>query len=550
MSGVGLFGFAQSQRNMIPLFLAITAVACILGFLVTIDRTPLPWTDEVTYASIARSLQLGEIGAPSMLRDSPNRVDHVAFYGPVFFYAATLCFERMGFSMTAFRAVSLVGALLVACAAAVLVLAFGERGNRPLWSFTLLLLTPELGYAATGGTMDTLAVGIQILALAAFVHGVRSGAQPTLYGAVAGILLALAALTTPRALPFVGAFIAGGVLLPACLPPKRTRIVYIPLLAMIVSFAAIFAVWGTYAHGTPIDYLRYLAWVATHEDTDVTLLPTASRVWFFRPWAVVTTLFAIIGTFVAACSLCKQKVDSHREAVTTTFGLAVGWINLVAGLCVMNFTFVYSTYFAIPLLAILLSLPRLTFPQVNSRVVGLLITGLLTCDIGVRTAKYTRTAATWSARDPKVIQKFVRDHVPEGSDVVGPSRYYLYAVEGAGSRYLSDDFLSPADWARWIPSFDPKLVLPSAHHSKITSRFLMWPAHESLPDGYACAQKHEVASFRPAGHTLILGRGGPLGFASGAESYPPTNLYQLPVGCPDGDHLRHGFVLAPIASAP
>ncbi len=534
---------AVTQQNTVPLLLVITAGVCILGFLITIDRTPLPWTDEITYASIARSLQLGEGGAPSTLRDSPNRVDHVAFYGPVFFRAAILSVELMGFSMTAFRVISFIGALLVACAAAILVLAFGERGSRPLWSFTLLLLTPELGYSATGGTMDTLAVGITMLALAVFVRGVLSGVQPTLHGGVAGILLALGALTTPRALPFVCAFIAAGMVLPV-LTSKRTPFIYIPLLAAIVSLAAVLAVWGAYTHGTPITYVSYLAWVATHENTGVTWLPTVERVWFFRPWAVVTTLFAIIGAFVAARSLSSQKVESHREAVTTTFVLAVGWINLVAGLCGMNFTFVFSMYFAIPLLAILLSLPRRAFPQVDFRVVGLLIAGLLTCDVGVRAAKYARIAATWGARDPKAIQKFVRDYVPEGSDVVGPSQYYLYAVEGAGSRYLSDDPQSPADWARWIRSFDPKLVLPSVHHSTITSRFLMWPSHESLPDGYTCAQEHQVASFQPApSHNLIVpNRAGTLGLASSAESYPPTNLYRLPVGCPGGGNFQPAFV--------
>jgi hypothetical protein len=521
----------------------MTAGACILGFLTTIDRTPLPWTDEITYASIARSLQRGEGGAPSTLRDSPNRVDHVAFYGPVFFYAATLSVELMGFSITAFRVISAIGALLVACAAAILVLAFGERGSRPLWSFTLLLLTPELGSSATGGTMDTLAVGITILALAVFVRGVLSGVRPILHGGVAGMLLALGALTTPRALPFVCAFITAGVFVTA-LPSKRTPFVYVPLLATIVSLAAILAVWGTYTHGTPIHYVSVLAWVATHENTGVTWLPTVERVWFFSPWAVVTTLFAIVGTFVAARSFDSRKVASHREVVATTFVLAVGWINLVVGLGGMNFTFVYSMYFAIPLLAIVLALPRRVFPQVDSRVVGLLICGLLTCDVGVRAAKYARVVSTWAARDPGAIETFVRDHVPEGSDVVGPNRYYLYAVEGAGSRYLSDDSQSPADWARWIRRFDPRLVLPPVRHSPIASRFLMWPSQESLPDGYTCAEEHRVATFQPApSHDFIVfNRAGTLGLANGAESYPPTSLYRLPAGCPGGGNFQPAFV--------
>ena len=78
---------------------------------------------------------------------------------------------------------------------------------------TLILLSPEGGGLALG-VMHILAVGFEVLALAVFVRGLRQPAGSVAHGAGAGLLLAAAALTTPRSYLFIAAFLTSCLLLP------------------------------------------------------------------------------------------------------------------------------------------------------------------------------------------------------------------------------------------------------------------------------------------------------------------------------------------------
>ena len=86
----------------------------VAGFVLTVDRVPLTEGDGAFYASIARSLQLRGVGIPTVLKDAPTAVDHVPFYGPVFFRLVAVVFTVFGFSMTTLRSVAIAGALLIA----------------------------------------------------------------------------------------------------------------------------------------------------------------------------------------------------------------------------------------------------------------------------------------------------------------------------------------------------------------------------------------------------------------------------------------------------
>src|SRR4051812_39105250 len=167
-----------SSRS-IRLFVAPALIlASIAGFLVTLERSPVAWPDSIIYASIARSLQLGHGGVPTVLRDAPFAADHLRFYGPVFFRIAAWLFALFGLGERYVRLISVAGALLIAAGGAGLVRAFGGSRERQAWTAALLLLSPEIGRSATDGRMDTLAVGFEIAALAVCLHGLRTRRAP------------------------------------------------------------------------------------------------------------------------------------------------------------------------------------------------------------------------------------------------------------------------------------------------------------------------------------------------------------------------------------
>ena len=65
--------------------LVAVAVLASLAAAAIVNREPVPIPDDQLYASIARSLQLHGSGVPSILEASPYAVNHVPFYGPVYF---------------------------------------------------------------------------------------------------------------------------------------------------------------------------------------------------------------------------------------------------------------------------------------------------------------------------------------------------------------------------------------------------------------------------------------------------------------------------------
>jgi hypothetical protein len=500
---------------------AISALA-MLGFVATIDRVPIPWTDEVIYASIARAMQLTGTGVPTVLDGAPA-IDHVGFYGPVYFGFAARLFDVFGFSMASFRAVGVLGALLTAASGALIARALGQSRARQWWTAALLLLTPEVGRGATDGRMDTLALGLSLLALAVYLRGLASGDRPVAHGIGAGASLAAAALTVPRVYPFVAVFMVLSLLVHVSerLPAARRVTTFRLWLPAAVTLGTALVVWAVMSHGGVLEWLRFHWYIASREDLEIAVIPGTVRRWSATPWQVVTSLAA--GTGFAVALSWRRREGPPMLDRAATLALAIAAVNFLVTAWIMNLTFALGSYFAVGLLAVVLAV----FPRTEGRrrQVALALVGvLLVVDVSVRLGRYARVVATWPARDPAPIDRFVRQHVPAGSLVYGPNYFYIYAVERAGSRYLAASRLSAADWTRQVPQAAPATPLDAR-----TPRYMLWPADE-VPD-LVCEGARVVARFDPpADNRRWLG---PLGRLANSlpDTYHPTRLWRWPPGC-------------------
>lgn len=497
----------------------LVAALGLAGFLVTLQRVPVVWNDSVAYATIARALQFGQGGVPTALRDSPTAVDHIPFYGPIFFQLAAWAYAVFGFSIASFRLISLLGGVLITVAAWGLVRAYGGHYPRQAWIAAALMLSPEVGSSATSGRMDSLAVGLGLLALTLTVRGIARGTQPWRYGAEAGVLIASAALTTPRAYPMVGAFFAGVIVL-LWSPPQQRRAAAHQMIATTAIFLVIFTIWTIAAHGGPIRWLRYMAFIAMRENTDVALL--MRRQWAFESWRLITPVAAGIGLGLAMADY-RHASARGEDWTTRSYPIAVTWMTLTAGVTVLNGTFFFEIYWALPLLVAVLAVTRST-PRTRA-----LFALMLLVFAGERVVKYVRVGATWQARDPALIEAFVKTHVPAGADVIGPEDFYFFAVERSGARYLFAYPESWATWARWVPQFDPAMVhapRPVSH----AERYLIWPVpYYTIPAQYACAIVGPVATYNPP---PIVNVGVFEPGATTLAAYPTTVLYRLQATCP------------------
>jgi hypothetical protein len=521
------------SRGRRVLLVAISAIV-ILGWIVMLPRVPTFWPDAELYASIALGQELHGSGIPTMAVHSPLATDHIRFYGPVFFSVAGKAFDIFGVSKWSFRLVSLAGALLFAAAGVWLSRELNGPGIRWRWSLLLILLAPELGLHARTGSIDTTAIALELTSLTIFVRGLIRGTNPLGHGAMAGLALVLAALTTPRTYPFVAALVAAGALAVAMAPARRGCTAQ--LAATVSVFVAIFGLWATASHGNPIAWMRYVTYIGTHEDTDVAILPTATRLWTISPQVIITPIAAATGALIAARGLRIERRAASNEALAVCFALATGWIAFVTTTVLMDIALEVGAYVALPLFATVVGLPSGYFtlgrPRISKQVLAYATAALLCCGFTIKAVRYVRVASIWAAADPEPLAAFLAAHGTRGADVVGPPGIYFFVVEQSGGHYRSASPKSWADWARWVPDIEPQAVGPARRARAAAGRFLVWPADHELPLGYGCARSHLLGTYvpPPLGPFAKLGQ-----IATGIDrGYPTTTLYSLPPGCPSG----------------
>ncbi len=509
---------------------ALLALALVvLGLVVTLDRAPILWNDDALYASIARSVQQFGDGRPSTLRRLPDTTDHAAFYGPVSFRLAAWSFEWFGFSLRSFRAVSLLGGLLIAGAAFGLASALGLPVARRTWSAAIVLLEPSIGASATNGRMDALAVGLSLTGIALLVTAVaRPERRTMLLGATAGAFLLLGALTTPRVLPLVGVSLLGMAVLLAA--THIDRALGLVTLAAAAALGAGIGAWGILAHGTPLGWVQALATTVPHAHREVTLLGVTARDWQLagREWTLVSLIVAVPLTLAGAWHLRASRSDVPsplRHA--TLLAICVAGLHLLVALAVTNQTFGLTTYFAAPLLAVALALPPECLSLRRATGARLLCAVVLVFAAG-RIVKYATVAATWRARDPQPIADVVAAHVPAGAQVIGPARFYLFAVEGAGAEMVSLSGTTVATWPRHERPDAAVLIQPRPG----ARRFLLTPTEgeaPALPEDSTCPSARLVAEYHPPADTIPW-----LGWVTRALSdpgYPRSALFELPDAC-------------------
>lgn len=485
------------------------------AMVVSITRTPLVWHDEVVYSSIARAMQLTGSGVPTVL-EGRSTADHVALYGPVYFALAAAAMDLFGPSMAGVRAVGVAGALVAAVAAGLLARWVGGTRRRQWWAFAIVLLTPEVGYAATGGRMDTVALGGSLLALAVYARGLERQASMS-HGVGAGALLGAAMLTTPRVYPFAAVFVGAALLF--SLRGGSLRQVCWLVGALAVGVVA----WGTFWFGSPVAWVELLWQVLTRYDAKVAVLPDAVRQWDAARWFVLTPLAAGIGGLVTVLAW-RRGTDIPRPGAM--FGLSVSAANFILMLAVMNDTFSLGIYFAVGLLVAVIA--TVAFPPLPGRSVMVVFLAILvTAQVGLRVVRTARLAETWDAGNPDAIEQFVRSYVPTGSYVFGPDAFYFYAVERAGSRYL---LAEPSHGQRWTS------LVASAPASPLAAsrpRFVIWPVDDDLvgplPPAFSCAgparARYEPPRYAPPSGVIAVNGGLMPSF------FPASVLRPLPPGC-------------------
>jgi hypothetical protein len=492
-------------------------------------------------ASASKSLADGGLGVPSALPPGPWYAPFPHVYGPLFFNLSAAFISVFGLSAETVRVVCVLGAALLVAATAWLM---RSAGLGPRWAAigcALMTLTPELGTIATNGRMDTLAIAMEIAAMAAFVQALRSedrGAGVR-WGAAAGGLWLLALLTQVRALPLLAGMGLGGVCL---LIGRANRQQAFAAGAAAVTVFLVGGWWWTHHLGlTPIEWaLTYLR--SSRGDAQNLALAGRPRVWGLELRNAMTPLVILAAGAGSVVMLwwrapaTEPPSQSTSEPASRLLPLAAvliaSIVNVAFIFAVANNVFTSSSYFVLPLLASIL-IVSVAIAQRAGRpdaIAAFWIAVVLVFG-AARTMKYVEVWQTWPYRDPAPLHQFVARHVPPGSLVFGYDQYYYYAVQAAGSTFRT-----------WTPTPFPPPAFgrpegisvegePSA--AMADRRYFVWPVNGlpgAVPPSFACVVPHEVARFSES-DTTATGVEHFGGFIASLHGYPDTVLYRLPPDC-------------------
>lgn len=510
----------------------LLGLAALALYAVTLERTPIPWFDETFLASGSQRLAEGGDATPGVLGETFEPFPLDLFYGPVFVHLGALSFDALGFSIGSFRLLSLLGTVLLCLAGAWIVRGAGESRALAAWSFALLALTPELGSRATSGRMDPLVVGLEMAGLTLMILALdRVAARRPAWGlaAAAGAVWALALLSTPRSFPFFAGLALAAAALPRSPAGTRGR-AFLHLCAAGAATVLLGLLGLALAGFTPLEWLGHIA--ATSENEPINVSPLMGGTWSFQlsPLTALTPL-ALAGILLVALGglavVARARRAEAAPGPALGFALAAVGGNALVTLLLLARPQSYGIFWVLPALPVVLAASARIARQGRTLRMAVLAAWCLlaVACLGLRAVKYADVLASWEARDPERLERFVAAHVAPGSRVFGPTQYYFYAVEAAGSEYRY-----AVDWGlvRTMPrKVRREILITPLPRTPGGQDFVLWPEGEALPQGLGCLRPAARWAPPPA-RALPLSRAH--AFAGG---YPPTVLYRRPAGCGD-----------------
>ncbi|MBN2611608.1 MAG: hypothetical protein JXB00_08635 [Bacteroidales bacterium] len=371
------------------LFLLVLLVFFLLN-LITLDRSPLPWLDEVFYADVSHSLSIDQGYKLTILQHMIQ--EPVIYYGPVFFKLQQWMIGLFSFTPYVIRFLPFIAGIII------IILLLPAMNNKVSILY-VLMFSPIFIQSSHSGRMDLIAVLLTLSAtLLAFYR------KHTIVNALfIGLLLMLAALTTPRAV-FLFPGIFSYVILKWIFGEKEkgsftTTLLYISLYTLPIIAGVI--IWSYSATGSAFGFFETISGVNAGNPH------IGFHASFLRKQVddLITVLFIV--------HLCYQLIT--RKKVTL-----LQWS--------IVFTYLSFSLFvreAGPYGAMIYPFIILYFADANTGPLTKWGTvAIVAVFLGVFGIKNALLIQEWNLRNPKEINKLMSGYIPESSNVMASCRYY------------------------------------------------------------------------------------------------------------------------------
>jgi hypothetical protein len=515
----------------------LIALAALVLMLLFLPRSPLPWFDEIIFASTSLSIVRGGPPVPTVLAAFPHTIRADLFYGPLICFLGSLDLRLFGLSPASWRLLGFLGAVGAVFSAAWVSRCLDRSQTAMAAAAMFVALSQGMGARATSGRPDTITITLELLSLACTLRAMRlqePQRSEFVYAALAGTFCGLAALSTPRAFPFIL-----GLSVAICLELALARSWKLVVRASIIGICTLVPVWGwTLSQGmNPVAWLRFIAAASRGDKINVSPILHGSWHLFDGPLVPLLSglLFVLVMLLVFGELLRSGPVGTEEHDVVSSVRLAsiAVLINYVASFLTISRFWDYEI-FVVPLVVPVLAASTAKILRLSGRrAIQKLIIGswlmLAIVLVAIRSGKVIAWLASYNERDPRPLQDFISSNLPDDARVFGPEDFYFYAVEKAGSHYL---FVRPRMSTGLISKLDHDLNWQQQLEQG-QPVYLIWPKDDSLPSGLAPANLLLEGSFiaklgkEPAGWRKA-------GWGSG---YPSTNLYRIVSAQPDGNRF-------------
>jgi Dolichyl-phosphate-mannose-protein mannosyltransferase len=378
--------------------------------IVLLPISPLPWYDEVDFASITRSFALtGKLicAANDLYFTQPHT--EVLYYGPVYFVLQSFIVKAFGFGMLQMRWLNFVAG--IACLPLFFQLyrrLLNRRLDNSARLFFAVLMLADYTYF-----QDMHSARMDLVALCFLLSGlvvVDSHSKASRF-AVSGLLIGLGLLCTPRvfslSIPYY-LFLLWSML------HERRSIRVLNILVSVIVCVAVYATWIFIKFGSLTAFVAYVrqptgVFASGAGDFFTPLYPLA----WYQLLVLIAVLVLSIGNWLVADS-------RERAALLILTGTAV-LFGFMSGGSLIYFSIVVG-FLYLAATIVNAAVPRLILPAIAifNFLFLLFKAGVLLTD--------------FESRDPRAFQQWISARLTSGDRVVGDDRFY-YASIASGAEF-------------------------------------------------------------------------------------------------------------------
>ena len=398
----------------LPLYLAIFYI--VFHFFM-LAYQPLPWFDETYFANIA--MNFIEKGT---LTPTVAVFEEVKIYGFVYFLLTGLSIKLLGLGIWSFRIVNLMMGL--GCLRLLLRIfnnISSTHKNTALLILFLMAFDPFFNLSLHEGRMDLTALFFMLLAYYFTQLSLRKYTTKTII--LIGLFVSLALLTTPR----VGIIIPGLFLWVLISGDYEiwNRLKFI--LLIIATIFTFYSIWVFYAFGNYFEFIDYYLHPAFKvQDGAMTEMFLGGNLYIPKQ----EYLLIISVLLMNLLTLIKNKL------IVKDACLIVSWVNIFCFYLIVKDYGPYSI-FILPFYYLLIFKMLDKLDRLGLSLEIILVFILFAHHLAYFTLKNTQTLTSLQQRDYQNIDRFIADHIPEGSRVVGePLHYYSVIKSGSDFQYM------------------------------------------------------------------------------------------------------------------